>query len=391
MKWRMLLLISIAELFAMSLWFSATAVIPSLTEIWGLTNSGISWLTLSVQIGFVIGTLLSAIFNISDIFDARYVVAVSVFAGSILNGMIGLVDLSVEMCMFMRFLTGITLAGVYPPGMKLISGWFKKQRGVALGVLIGALTLGTASPYFVKSIGNPGWQAVILSSSVLGIAGGIVILFFVKNGPHLAVKSRFNWKFVSEIFKNRNVRNANFGYLGHMWELYAFWAWIPAFLLASFSISGISDPDYYAGLGTFIIISSGFAGSTIAGILADKYGRAEITIWAMSLSGLCCLFAGFLFGGSPILLFLFCIIWGITVVADSAQFSAAVTELADPEYTGTALTIQTCLGFLITMISIRILPVLHDLLTWKYAFMILAAGPVFGITAMLKLQNALNK
>lgn len=387
-KWRILFTLSLAELLGMGVWFSATAVIPSLQAEWGLSSAGTAWLTMSVQIGFVVGTLLSAVLNISDIFNARYVFTISAFLGGLFNGSIGLFVNSIEPAIVLRFLTGVCLAGVYPPGMKIMATWFKKGRGMAIGMLVGALTVGSASPHLFKVFGNPDWHDLMFTASIASLLAGMICIFFVADGPYQAKAAKFDWKYLGRAMKDRGVRLANFGYLGHMWELYAVWTWIPLFLLESFTVRGVNDPATWSAAGTFGIIAIGGAGCLIAGLLADRYGRTTVTIWSMVISGLCCVIAGFFFGGSPILLLMVCLVWGFAVVADSAQFSASITELVDPSYVGSALTFQTCMGFLLTMITIRLVPVVVDLVTWKWAFSILAIGPVFGVISMYRLKQS---
>jgi MFS family permease len=384
-RWRALALLSLAELLGMSLWFSAAAVVPALRVEWNLSDASVSWLTIAVQLGFVCGTLMSAFLNLPDILSVRYLVAASAFAGALTNAAFGFYAHDAQTAIVFRFLTGLCLAGVYPPGMKIMASWFQRGRGMALGVLVGALTLGKASPYLVNAFGSTNWRQNIFFISLLAVAGGLVVLLFVEVGPYAGAAAKFDWKQALAVFSNRGVRLANFGYFGHMWELYAMWAWIPVMIRASFLVSKASPVP--AEFASFLVIGCGAAGCLVGGLLADRVGRTVITSWAMAISGTCCLVIGFLFGGNPFLLLFVAAIWGATVVADSAQFSACVTELGDPQYLGTALTMQTSIGFLLTTISIQLIPYFVRTVGWRYAFAILAPGPLLGVIAMLRLRG----
>jgi MFS family permease len=384
-RWRALTLLSLAELLGMSLWFSGSAVVPALTRDWNLTASEVSWIAIAVQLGFVVGTLLSATLNLPDIISTRHLFAVAAFAGAIANLLFGLYANSPGSAIALRFLTGVCLAGVYPPGMKIMATWFRQRRGMALGVLVGALTLGKATPYLVNAIGSANWRFNVLFVSILSVVGGLIVLLFVSDGPHALPRASFDLTQIFRVFGNRGVRLASFGYFGHMWELYGMWIWVPVMIRASLSQSG-SDPGL-AEVGSFLVIGAGAIGCVVAGQLADRVGRTAITSLAMIISGGCCLLVGFLYGGNPWLLLLVAVIWGASVVADSAQFSSCITELGDPQYIGTALTVQMCVGFLLTTVSIELIPRVLEPLGWRYAFMILAPGPVLGVLAMMKLRQ----
>jgi MFS family permease len=384
-RWRALALLAVAELFCMSLWFSASAVVPALRQEWNLTESGAGWLTLSVQLGFVAGTLLSALLNLPDIISTRRLLTLSAIAGAIVNASFGLFAESFAVGVALRFLVGFFLAGVYPPGMKIMATWFRRGRGMALGVLVGALTLGKAAPYLVNALGGGDWRRKVLFVSWLAVAGGLVVRLFVRDGPHALPAAKFDLGQVARVFRNRGVRLANFGYFGHMWELYAMWTWLPVMLRASFETTG--RPAALAESASFVVIGAGAVGCVAAGLLADRVGRTAVTSAAMALSGACCLTIGLLFGASPSLLIAVAAVWGASVVADSAQFSTCVTELGDPRYIGTALTVQTCLGFLLTTVSIQLIPPLVASVGWRYAFAALAPGPALGTLAMLRLRR----
>jgi len=368
----------------MSLWFSGSAVVPALTKEWSLSASAASWLTLSVQLGFVTGTLLSAFLNLPDIISPRHLFTLTAILGASVNASFGLLSHGATSAIPLRFLTGMFLAGVYPPAMKILATWFRHGRGLALGALIGALTLGKATPYLINAIGSVDWRHNVVFVSLLAIAGGLVVLLFVRDGPFALPAALFDWKQIGKVFRNRGVRLANLGYFGHMWELYAMWTWIPFMIRASLSLRK-GDPAL-AELGSFLVIGFGAVGCVIAGLIADRAGRTVVTSGAMIISGSCCLIVGLLFGASPLLLLIVAAIWGASVVADSAQFSACVTELGDPQYIGTALTIQTCIGFLLTTISIELIPRAVNIVGWRYAFIVLAPGPLFGVISMLRLR-----
>lgn len=377
--------IAFASLLGMSVWFSASAVVPMIRVEWALSESEASWLTLSVQLGFVAGTLVSAFLSISDIYNSRKLFAACALTAAVANGVFAMESHGLAGGLALRFLTGFALAGVYPPAMKIMASWFRTGRGTAIGALIAALTLGKGFPYLVNAFGMESWRHNMLAVSVFALAAGFIMLFLVGDGPYSAPAAKFDVSQVGKVFRNRGVRLSSFGYFGHMWELYAMWTWLPVFLRASLSLRGASP--HLAEIGSFVAIASGSVGCITAGILADRMGRTVITSAALLISGTCCVGIGFLFGAHPVWLMAAVFVWGVSVVADSAQFSTCVTELADPQYTGTALTLQTSVGFLLTLGSIRLIPLLQPHLGWQYIFLILAPGPVFGIASMLRLRS----
>jgi MFS family permease len=382
---RALVLVSIAELLAMGLWFGVSAVAPRIAAEWRLDEPATAWLTLAVQLGFVAGTLLSATLNLPDVIRARHLFAICAILGAVANALLAWLVTTASAAIVLRFLTGVFLAGVYPPGMKIIATWFKTGRGFALGVLIGALTLGKASPYLVNAIGFDDWRANVGMLSILAVLSSLIMLRFVGDGPYALPNQPFDLTQITRVFRNRGVRLANFGYFGHMWELYAMWTWAPVMIRASVAASG--DSPKFAEAASFAVIGAGAIGCVVAGRIADRIGRPIVAAAAMAGSGASCLAIGFLFGKAPLALLALAVFWGATVVADSAQFSACVTEFGDPRYLGTALTLQTCIGFLITTVSIRMMPLLVERVGWEWAFAFLAPGPVLGIVAMMRLRR----
>lgn len=386
-KWRTLLLLSLAELLGMAVWFSASAVVPHLAKAWNLDESGQAWLTMSVQGGFVVGALMSAIFNWADRVPAARLFAGSAILAAIATALIPMYAQGLRPALTLRFLTGFLMAGVYPVGMKIMATWTKEDRGLGIGLLVGALTLGSAAPHLLNALGGVGaWQTVLYSAAGLAASGGVLGAIFVQEGPYKTAAPRFNWHYLGEILRQRDVVLANLGYLGHMWELYAMWTWMPVFLLASFRHVGVSPR--WASVVAFVAIAAGGVGSLIAGLLADRLGRTTLAMTSLLISGTCCLLAGALYGGPPVRLIVLCVVWGFAVVADSAQFSACVSELCRPEFVGTALTLQTSLGFLLTLITIRIIPSLERWVGWNCAFAFLAIGPAIGIWAMNTLRRS---
>ena len=388
-KWRTLVLLSVAELLGMAVWFSASAVVPALTDIWSLSDGDKAWLTMSVQIGFVIGSLVSAIFNLADRWPSRRLFASSSLMAGVTTALIAVVANSLEVALILRFFTGVFLAGVYPVGMKIMATWTKRDRGLGIGLLVGALVLGSASPHLLNALGRVNdWRPVMYLAAASAGFGAVIGILFITEGPYQSPAPRFQWRQVGRILAEKDIALANLGYLGHMWELYAMWAWIPLFILISFEERGINPT--WASLAAFAIIAVGGIGSFIAGPLADRFGRTLVTSVSLIISGTSALLIGFLFGGNPIALVTLALIWGFAVVADSAQFSAAVSELSPPKYVGTALTLQTSLGFLLTLFSIRLIPPLVDLVGWRFAFSSLAFGPLIGVWAMLALRRLPN-
>jgi MFS family permease len=391
-KWRNVGLLALAELLAMTLWFSASAVVPQIAAEWSLGVGAKAWLTMSVQIGFVTGALVSAVLNLADRVPLRVLIGASALIGAAANGAIALVSRDIALVNALRFVTGMTLAGVYPPGMKLVVTWCRLDRGLGIGVLIAALTVGSAMPHAFNGFdllgrgsGNmPDWRSVVTATSVLAVVAAFIVTLLVRVGPHDPGSAPFDWRYAGRALAHRPTRLANYGYLGHMWELYAMWTWVPAMLIASFE-AGRESPSL-ARLAGFAVIAIGSIGCVLAGVLADRFGRTLVAGASLLVSGLCAAVAGLLFA-HPWLLTLICLVWGFAVVADSAQFSAAVSELSEPRYIGTALTVQTCLGFLLTLLTIRVVPAIAEIAGWERVFLVLVPGPAFGLWSMIRLRR----
>ncbi len=385
-KWGSLAALAVAEVLALALWFSASAVVPALKQEFGLDGFHASLFTSAVQAGFVVGTLLSAFLGLADRLDPRRYFTVAALIAGIANGAILLLPPTSPMVVVLRFITGMCMAGIYPVGMRLAATWAKGDLGLIVGLLVGALTLGSAAPHLFNALGGVDWRFTIGAASASAIVAALLVNL-AGIGPNMARAPRFEARMVLKAWTTPALRLANLGYFGHMWELYAMWAWIVVFLDASFLIVLPGETAaFYAKLAAFATLAAGALGCLVAGIVADRYGRTTVTMAAMATSGACAIGIGFLFGADPWLVALVCVIWGFAVVADSAQFSASVAELSEPTLIGTMLTTQTCIGFLLTLFTIHMIPYLVEALTWRYAFAALAIGPFLGIWAMARLR-----
>ncbi len=379
-------LLAFCEVAALALWFSATAVLPSLQAEYEIDPTLASLYTSAVQIGFVAGTLTSAFLGLADRLDMRRFFMASCLLASGANAVILLVEPTSPVVILCRFLTGAAMAGIYPVGMKLATTWAKGDIGLLVGLLVGALTLGTAAPHLFNAFGGLDWRFTIMATSLVALLAALMINL-VRIGPNLFPAPRFNPRLALRAYSRPALRFANLGYLGHMWELYAMWAWIAFFLQASFA-PHLESAAFWSRLATFAVIGVGGAlGAVLGGLLADRIGRTALTMGAMAASGTCALVIGFLFGATPWLVFAVAFVWGATVVADSAQFSAAIAELAEPGTVGTMLTMQTSVGFLLTLATVHLMPPLVDAVGWRFAFAALAAGPFLGVWAMARLRR----
>jgi len=375
----------------MAPWFSASAVAPALASAWHLGPTGAAGLTVSVQLGFACGALVSSILTLADRWSARrFVSGAAVLAG--LATVAVAASSGPGTAIPLRFLTGAALAGVYPPAMKIAAGWFREARGWAIGILVGALTLGSALPHLIRwALPGDTWRVVLLVAAASAFAGALLVLAVPSDGPFAAPSPPFSWSAVPRLLGDAATRLANVGYLGHMWEVYAMWTWMAVFVTASEMArtgEGLTPGTRaLAALVTFSVVGVGSVGCWLGGKWADRWGRTTVTSAAMAVSGTCCLAAGLLFGADWWVLLPVLLLWGVAVVADSAQFSTAVTELAPPPYVGTALTLQTCLGFLLTAASISLLPHVADRIGWRWTMAVLAPGPFLGIWAMQALRR----
>jgi len=385
-RWRMLGLICAGVVLCMTTWFSATAITPELIQVWRLSAGQVSWLTNAVQLGFVTGALLSSFVSLPDLVSLRKLMGVSAAVASAANLCLLWVP-SPTWLLVARFITGVALAGVYPPALKLTSTWFVRGRGTALGLVIAALTLGSAFPHLVRSLTDRvNWQAVVVAASACTTVGAALIVLFAQEGPFPFSKAVFNPRYLGVVLRNRPLVLANLGYFGHMWELYAMWGWFLAFARSAaphLGVAGAKTPS----LVTFVVIASGVVGAVLGGVVADRTSRPFAAGLMMTVSGLCAIAIGFVFDGPLWMFMAVAVLWGITVIGDSAQFSAMATELSDPSYVGTSLAMQLGLGFMLTLISIRATSVLAAHVGWRWSFLLLAPGPAVGVIAMLVLHR----
>ena len=376
-----LALLALALVLSMTTWFSATAVVPQLRDEWNLSSNGAAWLTISVQLGFVAGALLSSLGNVADVFAPRTVILAGAAGAAAANALVSATS-SAAQAAPLRALTGFCLAGVYPPALKLMSTWYRRGRGLALGTLVGALTIGSALPHLVNGLGGLDWQLVVYVTSALTLLGGLIAWRFVPEGPYPFPRAPFDPRQLRLVLRNRGVRLASLGYFGHMWELYAMWAW---FLI--FFRDGHGGGAESAAYATFVVIGIGGIGCVVAGTIADRIDRATVAASAMIASGACALLIGIAVDAPTWVVLALALVWGFFVVADSPIFSTLVTEHADQSYVGTALAFQLAIGFALTVVTIWLVPVLEDEVGWRWAFAFLAPGPALGTVAMLRLAR----
>ncbi|MFW9894415.1 MAG: nitrate/nitrite transporter [Candidatus Thorarchaeota archaeon] len=381
-----LAIVSISLLFCLTVWFSANAITPQLITLWNLNQSDIALLSIFLIVGFVIGGLTYSIFSLPDLVKTPLFFSINAFIAA-LGNFFAAISPNFLFFISFRFITGFFLAGVYPTSMKLISSWFKRNRGLAIGILLGALTAGSGLPYIFNLTGIPNWRILLSFSSLLALIGSILIFIFIQEGSHLVQNARFKLSNIKTLLSKKSIRYANYSYFGHMWELYAFWVGIPKFLqeVHSRTNPGI-NVNLYFSLGTFLVFISGALGNIIGGKIADKIGRTKFNIIMLATSGISSLIIGFSVE-NYILALIIAVIWGLTVIPDSPQYSAMVSELSDPSYIGTALAIQTAIGFAITNFTIWLLPIIVELISWTFGFSFLVLGPIFGIISLYKLRS----
>jgi len=373
-------LIALLQVLGMAMWFSASAVLPALRTQWHIGDLAAVWLTTSVQLGFVAGAVVSAVSNLADRFPPQYVATAGALGAAAATAAVPLTAHGLPAAIVCRLFVGFFLAGVYPVGMKLMASWFGSTgRGLALGVLVGALTVGSALPQLINGLGGLPWQGVLYTSAAIGLAAAVLAGTVVRAGPRLGSGAvRHRPRYVLDMFRERGPLLANLGYFGHMWELYAVWTWLPTFL-AHGQRAGVTT----VGVTAFLTIGgAGLLGCLLGGRAADRYGRAPVAGLALLVSGACCLLSPLFYTASRPLLAVLLLVWGAAVIADSGVFSTALSEVADQRYVGTALTAQTAIGFLLTVVTISVVPVAAQLLGWRYAFWVLVPGPAVGALAM---------
>ena len=372
-----------------SLWFASNAILGDLQQQWSIGADALAYMTSAVQLGFIIGTLCFAFLAISDRFSPRIVFFICSLLGASSNLLIYLVAEGLISLLTFRFVTGFFLAGIYPVGMKIATGWYRHGLGKALGSLVGALVVGTAFSHLLKGAGQSvPWEAVIISISGISLAGGILMLLLVPDGPYLFKGTNFDKKALTVIFQSKDLRSASFGYFGHMWELYTLWAFVPVILTAYVA----NNPKVSINISSwaFFIIASGSLGCIAGGMISKKVGSASVAFVQLASSGICCLLSPLIFQFSIEIFLGFLIFWGIVVVGDSPQFSALVAQAAPKELVGSALTIVNCIGFSITIISIQLTNYLSDFIHPNYIFLPLAVGPLMGLFSLLPLLRSVR-
>ncbi|WBB91067.1 MFS transporter [Verrucosispora sp. WMMC514] len=378
-------LIAAVQVLSLAVWFSASAVVPALRESWQIGAAASVWLTASVQLGFVAGAVASTVLNLADRVRPHLLMAGSATLAAACTGVFALTVDGLAGAIPLRFLTGVFLAGVYPVGMKLTGSWAPPaRRGLAFGVMIGALTLGSALPHLIGGLGDLPWRGVMGTAAGCALLGAVLAATLVREGPQFApgTSPRPYPRYALAMFGQRGPRLVNLGYFGHMWELYALWTWLPSFLIAGTAARTGGDDANVSLLAFLAIGIAGVAGCLAGGWAADRFGRPRAAFTALVVSGACCLASPLFFAAPPAAVVLLGVVWGAAVIADSGVFSTALSEVADKRYVGTALTAQTAIGFALTVVTIQLVPVLADAVGWRWAFLLLAPGPAVGALAM---------
>jgi MFS family permease len=386
-RWVSLGLLGFAVLLAMAPWLSAAAVLPQLRAEWSLTTTQGSLLTIAVQVGFVAGAVTSAALSLADVVPPRRLILIGSLGAALANAGLVVVG-SVGPALALRFATGMFLAAVYPPALKSMATWFRRGRGLALGILVGALTLGSAGPHLVNGLGGLEWTTVIVVTSALTAAGGLLAELAGRDGPYPFPRASFDPRAATRVMRDRAVRLASVGYFGHMWELYAMWAWFAVYYGDVLTNAGVVDQRRSVGFATVAVFAAGAVGCVVGGVLGDRWGRTRTATLSLACSGSAAVVAGLLHDRGPLLVLGVALFWGFWVVADSAQFSTIVTEVADQHHVGTALTVQLAVGFTLTVATIWLVPLIRDGHGWAWAFAVLAPGPVVGAIAMVALARS---
>ncbi|MFC5282530.1 MFS transporter [Pedobacter alpinus] len=378
---RNIYLVILAQFLCTSLWFAGNAVLPDLIIAYNFNSAFLAHLTSAVQFGFIAGTLVFALLGISDRFSPSLVFSVSALFAAVFNLAMAISNLQDYSFLIFRFFTGFFLAGIYPVGMKIVADYEEKGLGKSLGFLVGALVLGTAFPHLLKGLFNGvlNWEYVIYGTSILTVLGGLLIAFFVPDGPFRKAGSKIKLKAIFTSFKTIEFRKAALGYFGHMWELYAFWAFLPLILSTNFKLN---QSVLNVSILSAIIIGSGFLACGFSGIISQRLGVKFTAKSALFLSGICCLLSPLFILGNSILLLMFLVFWAIVVIADSPLFSTLVAQNCPPQNKGTSLTIVNCIGFSITIFSIQLMQMLSGFLSIQYLFLVLAVGPIFGLLSL---------
>lgn len=372
-------LIILSQFCCTSLWFAGNGVATDLISYFDLGEQTLSSITSAVQFGFILGTLTFSLLNIVDRFSPSKVFFYSALLGAFFNGLITLEGNNLLSILLLRFLVGFFLAGIYPVGVKIASDYFKEGLGKALGYLVGALVIGTALPHLLKEFTKlVDWEFVILCTSVLSITGGLIIMLFVPDGPYRKSTSRVNFQVLRKAFKTKGFKIGAFGYFGHMWELYSFWAFVPIILTGYFISHNLTE--FSIPLWSFIIIAIGGLSCSLAGWLTSIFKIEQIASISLSLSGVCCLLLPLIFiMDSPFIFLSFMLIWGMLVIADSPLFSTIITNNTKPEIRGSALTLVNCIGYAITIISIQCISYVQSFWNSTSVYSIMALGPIIGV------------